>query len=89
LSSHFADKFRAETVTHRATYSGVPDRSVVDLLGWSVEAEEQAAAGRRQCPEAVTELRAGYETADALRIKVAIRSAATNFARKPRVHALL
>ena len=55
LSLKFANRFRAETVTRRATYSGVPDRSALDLLGWSVEAEEQAAAGRRPCPEAVTE----------------------------------
>jgi hypothetical protein len=51
--------------------AGVPDaRSLRG--GVVVEAEEQADAGRRQCPEAVTEQRAGYETADALRTEVAI-----------------
>jgi hypothetical protein len=34
--------------------------------GDAIEAEEQVAAGRRQCPEAVTEQKAGYQTADAL-----------------------
>jgi hypothetical protein len=63
-------RFRAETVTLRATCTGVPDRSAFDLVGWSVEAEERAAAGRRFCPDAVTEDRAGCETADALRTKV-------------------
>ena len=38
--------------------------------GGVAEAEERAAAGRRFCPEAVTEQRAGYQTADALRTKV-------------------
>jgi hypothetical protein len=40
-------------------------------LGDAIEAKERAAAGRRFCPEAVTEQRAGYQTADALRTKVA------------------
>src|SRR5205814_391863 len=40
--------------------------------------------GAGKCPEAVTEQRAGYETADALRTKVAFGSAATNVTRKPR-----
>jgi hypothetical protein len=34
--------------------------------GDAIEAEEQVAAGCRQCPEAVTEQKAGYQTADAL-----------------------
>jgi hypothetical protein len=34
--------------------------------------KSELAAGRRQCPEAVTEKKAGSETADALRIKVTI-----------------
>jgi hypothetical protein len=38
--------------------------------GDGIEAEERAAAGRRLSPEAVTEQRAGYQTADALWTKV-------------------
>jgi hypothetical protein len=37
-----------------------------------VEAEEQAAAGRRNSPEAVTEQKAGYKTEDALWTKAPI-----------------
>jgi hypothetical protein len=46
FSSYFAKGFGAETVTQR---------------GDTVEAEERAAAGRRLCPEAVTEQKAGYK----------------------------
>jgi hypothetical protein len=38
--------------------------------GDGIEAEERAAAGRRLRPEAVTEQKAGYQTADALWTKV-------------------
>ena len=40
--------------------------------GGAAEAEERVAAGRRHCPEAVTEQTAGYRTADALWTKVPI-----------------
>ena len=40
--------------------TGVPGRSVIDLLGWEAEAEERRAAGRRIDPEAVTVQKAGY-----------------------------
>jgi hypothetical protein len=38
--------------------------------GGAAEAEERVAAGRRYCPEAVTEQMAGYRTGDALWTKV-------------------
>jgi len=40
--------------------------------GGAAEAEERAAAGRRYCPEAVTEQMAGYRTAGALWTKAPI-----------------
>jgi len=42
-----------------------------------IEAEERAAAGRRFCPEAVTEQKAEYRTADAFWTKVAHPSPGT------------
>jgi hypothetical protein len=46
--------------------------------GGVTEAEERVAAGRRYCPEAVTEQKAGYKTRDALWTKVLIRVPATD-----------
>jgi hypothetical protein len=40
--------------------------------GGAAEAEERAAAGRRYCPEAVTEQKAGYKTVDTNWTKAAI-----------------
>jgi len=41
--------------------------------GDAIEAEERVAAGRRHCPEAVTEQKAGYQTADAFWTKAPTR----------------
>ena len=68
MSSHFADKFPSGNR---------------NPLGDGIEAEEQAAAGRRQRPEAVTEQRAGYETADDPNTKILFDSS------RPNVQALL
>jgi len=57
LSSYFANEFSSGNRNPQ---------------GDAVEAEERAAAGRRQRPEAVTEQKAGYQTADALTAKVSI-----------------
>jgi hypothetical protein len=62
-SSAFAEGPEKSFLLHSANKISTGNRNP---QGDAIEAEEQVAAGRRQSPEAVTEQKAGYQTADAL-----------------------